>query len=136
MNTLEQIAATLGFPVVVLPDAAACSMESAIRFLVDRLIHQGLLHAKFADDVVRKVLLRERLGSTALGKGVALPHVVSTEVDRVLGIFADCSVAVPWESPDGWDVRTICLILSPVERPIDYLRALEQVALALRRKWE
>jgi len=134
MNYVEQIAAKLGFPVIVLPDAAAGSVESAIRFLVDRLVVGGFLHAEVTDEVVRGILKREMLGSTALGEGVALPHSTSSGVDRVIGVLAHCSSAGPWEGPDGQAVRTICLILAPVGRPGDYMRALEQVAQAIRRK--
>ena len=129
---MERIATTLGFPVVILPDAAAGAMESAIRFLVDSLVVGGFLHAKSADEAVRNVLKREFLGSTALGEGVAMPHSNSSAVDRVVGILAHCASPVPWETPDGQQVRTICLILAPVDRPGDYLRALEQVAQAMK----
>jgi len=127
------LAATLGFPVVVLPDAAVGSVESAIRFLVDRLIEGSFLHAKFADDIVRTVLKRELLGSTAIGEGLALPHLKSSAVDRVVGILGHCSSPVAWADSDGQKVRTICLILAPVDRPVDYRRTLGQVAEAMRR---
>src|SRR5437588_13062752 len=101
MSTVEQIAAKLGFPVVVLPDAAAGAVESPSRFLVDRLVAGGVVHAGATDEVVHGVLKREMLGSTALGEGVALPHSVTSVVDRVIGILAHCSFPVPWEAPDG-----------------------------------
>src|SRR5690349_6326204 len=138
MSTLNQIAATLGFPVVVLPETAAGSTEPAIRFLADRLVEGGLIQATFIDHVMSNLLRREMLGSTALGEGVALPHSMiiptSGELDRVIGILAHCSSPVPWETPDGQESRNICLILAPHDRPGEYMRVLEQVARAMREK--
>ena len=134
MNTLEQIARTLGFPVVVLPDIAAGSRESAIRFLVARLIEGGLVHVNSGEEIASSVLKRELLGSTALGGRVALPHGVSSAVDTVRGILARCSLPVPWDSPDGQPVETIFLTISPCDRPGSHLRVLEQISQAIKRK--
>jgi nitrogen PTS system EIIA component len=134
MNPLEQIAGALGFPVVVLPVAAAGSTTSAISFLVDCLIKGGFLRVETAEEVRSNVMNRERLGSTALGGGSALPHCTGSSIDRVLGIFARSSCPVPWDAPDGKPVETICLILAPIVRPGDYMRALEMVAQAMREK--
>ena len=133
MDNVEQIAANLGFPVVILPDAAAGSVESAIRFLVECLIERGFLQVESADEAVNKILKREMLGSTAVGEGAALPHSGISGVDRLIGIFAHCASPVPWESPDGQKVRSICLLLAPIKRPALYLRALNQVVPAIRR---
>ena len=134
MSTVEEIATKLGFAYVTLPDAAAGSVESAIRFLVVRLLEGGLLHGQSVDQIVSNVLSRESLGSTALGSGVAVPHTTSSAVDRMIGVFAHCSFPVPWKTPDGQAVRSICLIVAPVNRPVDYLRALEQISQAMRHK--
>src|SRR5262245_31246857 len=127
MSAVEQVAASLGFSVVILPDAASGSVQSAMRFLVERLSDGGLIPLQAVDQVVSNVMKREWLGSTAFG-GVAMSHMTSTAVNRVIGILAHCSSPVPWESPDGQGIRTICLILSPTDRPGDYMRALEKVA--------
>jgi nitrogen PTS system EIIA component len=136
MTAVEQVAASLGFSVLILPDTVTGSVQSAIRFLVERLSDGGLISLQAVDQVVSNVMKREWLGSTALGGGVAMPHMTSTAVNRVMGILAHCSSPVPWESPDGQGVRTICLILSPTDRPGDYMRALEKVARAMKQDRE
>jgi mannitol/fructose-specific phosphotransferase system IIA component (Ntr-type) len=127
MSAVEQIAASFGFSVVILPVTVAESTQSAIRFLVERLSDGGLILTQDVEKVVSNAMKRESLGSTALGGGFAMPHMTSTAVNRVMGILAHCSSPVPWDSPDGQGIRTICLILSPTDRPGDYMRALEQV---------
>lgn len=134
MSEVEQIARTLGFPVVDLPAVAAHSMESAIRFMVERLVLDGSLRVGSADAIVSSVLKRESLGSTALGGTVAMPHSISSTADRVLGILAHSPSPVPWDSPDGQPVETICLIIAPLDRPGDYMQTLEKVAWAMKRK--
>jgi hypothetical protein len=54
MSNVEQIAGQLGFPVVVLPDGAAVSMDCALRFLVGCLAENGFLQTKFVDEIVTK----------------------------------------------------------------------------------
>jgi mannitol/fructose-specific phosphotransferase system IIA component (Ntr-type) len=130
-KSLEQVAEELGFPVVVLPIDAAHSMESAISFLVDCLIEGGYLQKKSADEIVSSVLKRELLGTTAIGEGVAIPHSTCSVMQMALGIFARCACPVPWQTPDGKQIETICLILCPVDRPVDYMRALEKVKRAM-----
>jgi mannitol/fructose-specific phosphotransferase system IIA component (Ntr-type) len=133
VDPLEQAAAALGFPLVSLPDSAASSMGSAIGFLVDRLVDGNFLHADSADEVIRSLLRRERLASTALGDRFAMPHVMSPAVDRVIGILAHSSSQVHWDSPDGPPVETICLILGPaLEFSRNYTRALEEISRARR----
>jgi mannitol/fructose-specific phosphotransferase system IIA component (Ntr-type) len=131
MSALE-VAETLGFPLVTLPGAASRSTESAISFLVNQLIQSGLLLDTSVDEMVGRVLQRERLGSTAFGNAAALPHSTCSAVDRVIGILARCPHPVPWQAPDRQCVRTICLILGPVDKPRDYIRALEKVVRAMK----
>ncbi|HZU36691.1 MAG TPA: PTS sugar transporter subunit IIA [Gemmataceae bacterium] len=132
MEPWEQIAAKLGFPLVVLPDAASVSAETAIRFLVSCLVADGLLDIEAADEVVRNLLARERLGATALGRGIALPHAKSSGLRQVIGILAHAPDPVPWDGSGPGSVRIICLVLSPADRPGDSLRALERVSRAMR----
>jgi PTS system fructose-specific IIA component len=132
MSALEQIAASLGFSAVILPDDAAGSVQSAIRFLVERLMEGGLILPHTVDAVVSDLMKRESIASTGLGAGFAMPHRMSTAVNRVVGILAHSPSPVPWESPDGRGAQTICLILSPADRPPgDYMRALEKVSRAM-----
>jgi mannitol/fructose-specific phosphotransferase system IIA component (Ntr-type) len=135
VDPLEQAADALGFPLVTLPERASSSMGSAIGFLVDRLVDGGFLHADSADEVIKHLLKRERLGSTAIGGAFAMPHGMSLAVDRVVGILARCSRPVQWEAPDGPPVETVCLILGPAqESPGDYMHAFEKIAHAAKQQ--
>lgn len=132
MDAVEKVAVRLGFEVVALPGSAAVSMESTIRFLVSRLVDCGALHPDCAEGVCSRVLKREKIGSTALGCGFAFPHVMSKAVEKVVGVLARSSTPVPWETPDGRGVRTVCLALGSDERVRDYMLALEEIVRAVR----
>lgn len=59
--------------------------------------------------------LRERVGSTALGKGAAVPHARSLTVDRPALVVARSRRGVEWDAPDGQPVHLVLLVLSPGE---------------------
>ena len=134
VDHFEELLERLGFLHVELPAAAAGSAESAIRFLVQYLATAGALQPEQVEEAIRRVLARERLGSTAIGEGVALPHATSGAVTRVVGVGARPSPGIPWGARDGAAVQRICLILAPPDRPGDYLRVLEALSQGLRQR--
>jgi PTS system nitrogen regulatory IIA component len=131
-DMLDQVAASLGFVTAELRDVSAASPESAIRFLMEQLVASGRLRAGDAEEAVHAVLRRERLACTAVGGGVAIPHTITSSVERVEGIVARSPSGVRWGAPDGLRVRCICLVLSPRDDPGGCLRAYEQLSRALK----
>ena len=59
--------------------------------------------------------LRERIGSTAIGKGAAVPHARSLTVDRPVLVVARSHRGVEWDAPDAQPVHLVLLVLSPGE---------------------
>jgi mannitol/fructose-specific phosphotransferase system IIA component (Ntr-type) len=85
---------------------------------------------------VQAILARERVGSTGIGLGVALPHATIPAGDRVSGVVARSDVGISWDSLDGQPVFWVCLVLAPRDRPGDYLRVLQSFSQALRQTGE
>ncbi len=75
---------------------------------------------------------REELGSTGIGRGVAVPHTKHPSVDRLVGTVAISRDGVDFESLDGDKVQLFFLLISPPDRPGDHLRALENISRQLR----
>ncbi len=75
---------------------------------------------------------RERLGSTALGEGVALPHARVPLLARIYVSVARCLRGLPFDSPDGQPVRIIFTVLAPEEESGLYLRCLSHLARMLK----
>ena len=84
------------------------------------------------EDIVKAILKRETLGSTGIGRGVAIPHTKHNSVDRLIGTVAVSRTGVPFNSVDGEPVFVLVLLVSPQDRPGDHLRALENVARSMR----
>ncbi len=81
--------------------------------------------------VVNPVSEREKLASTAIGEGVALPHCRLGNLDHTIAVAGYMEEAVDWSAPDGKAVDLVFLLLSPDERPEEHLKAMSTISLAL-----
>jgi nitrogen PTS system EIIA component len=116
------------FPEVRLPTEAKTN-DAIVRFLLNELIRLKELLPEHSESVLLQVMRRESLGSTAIGRGVAIPHAQSNLVERVLGIVGVCTESVAWPSTPGVnEVQRVCLLITPSSYPGDGLRAIESVA--------
>jgi PTS system nitrogen regulatory IIA component len=75
---------------------------------------------------------REKLGSTAVGNGVAIPHGKMATLGRLFGLFARLARPIDFEALDGQPVDLIFLLLAPEAAGADHLKALARVARLLR----
>jgi mannitol/fructose-specific phosphotransferase system IIA component (Ntr-type) len=116
----------------ILPDLAATNKEGVIREMVEGLRAAGQFRGADTEDIVRAILKREFLGSTGIGRGVAIPHTKHASVERLAGTVAVSRKGVGFESLDGEPVFVFVLLISPQDRPGDHLRALENVSRCLR----
>ena len=116
----------------IIPELTATTKEGVIREMVGSLAGTNHLKAAETEEIVRAVLKRELLGSTGIGRGVAIPHTKHSSVERLIGTVALSRPGVSFESLDGEPVHVFVLLISPQDRPGDHLRALENVSRSLR----
>jgi mannitol/fructose-specific phosphotransferase system IIA component (Ntr-type) len=116
----------------IVPDLHAATKEAVIRGMVQSLHAAGYFRDSDLEDIIRAILKRELLGSTGIGRGVAIPHTKHAGVNRLLGTIAVSHTGVPFESLDGEPVFIFVLLISPQDKPGDHLRALENVSRCLR----
>lgn len=116
----------------IVPDLAATTKEGVIREMVESLRAAGYFKGSEPEDIVKAILKREQLGSTGIGRGVAIPHTKHTSVERLIGTVAISKAGVAFDSVDGEAVHVLVLLVSPQDRPGDHLRALENVARSMR----
>jgi fructose-specific phosphotransferase system IIA component len=116
----------------ILAKLEAVDKESAIREMVQSLCKAGKVEEKEYESIVKAILKREELGSTGIGRGVAVPHTKHPSVDRLIGSVAVSSQGVDFASLDGEVVHLFFLLISPPDRPGDHLRALENISRQLR----
>lgn len=82
--------------------------------------------------IFETLLQREKLGSTGIGHGIAIPHGKLAKLDRLFGLFARLERPIDFESLDGQPVDLIFLLLAPEGAGADHLKALARVARLLR----
>jgi PTS system nitrogen regulatory IIA component len=78
------------------------------------------------------LLQRERLGSTGIGDGVAIPHGKLPKLDRLFGLVARLEKPIDFEALDGQPVDLMFLLLAPEAAGADHLKALARIARVLR----
>jgi len=85
-------------------------------------------------DIVSAAVERERLGSTGVGNGVALPHARIEGLDRVVAGFARLSEPMDFDSVDERPVDLVAFLLAPSDAAGAHLRALARISRQLRRE--
>lgn len=113
-------------------DVAADDKEGVIRELVEGLVRADALSADDMDGIIKAIMKREELGSTGIGKGIAVPHTKHAGVQKLVGTVGVSADGVDFNSLDGEKVHLLFLLISPPDRPGDHLRALENISRQLR----
>jgi PTS system nitrogen regulatory IIA component len=116
-------------PNAILPALKGVSKKQILHELAS--FAAGLAHLS-ESDVFEALLQRERLGSTGMGHGIAIPHGKMPKLNHLFGIFARLEKPVDFEALDGEPVDLIFLLLAPEGAGADHLKALSRVARALR----
>jgi len=75
---------------------------------------------------------REKLASTGVGRGVAIPHGRMPRLPRIAGLFVKLQTPVDFEAPDDVPVDLVFLLLTPAEAGADHLKALARISRLLR----
>src|SRR5260370_9932313 len=116
----------------IVTDLKAATKEAAVRSMVENLAASGNIKGADQEGIIAAILKREELGSTGIGKGVAVPHTKHSSVDKLVATIALSREGVEFSSLDGENVHILFLLVSPPDRPGDHLRALENISRHLR----
>jgi|SRR6185295_11538351 len=116
-------------PDAVFPSLKANNKKQAIQELS---AHAAKLTGQDGRKIFEILLQRERLGSTGVGHGVAIPHGKMPRLDRIFGLFARIEKPIDFEALDGAPVDLIFLLLAPEAAGADHLKALALIARLLR----
>jgi nitrogen PTS system EIIA component len=113
----------------ILPKATATSRKQVIVKLADALAERLKLESRA---VVEAVMERERLDSTAVGDGVAIPHTHIAGLDASVGAYLRLEQGVDFDAVDERPCDLFFMLLAPQRAGADHLRALAQVSRAFR----
>ncbi len=115
----------------VVANLKAGSKKQALQELAGRAARLTGLHERA---IFHTLLERERLGTTGVGVGIAIPHGKLADLDRLHGLFARLAQPVDFEAIDDQPVDLIFLLLAPESAGADHLKALARVSRLLRDK--
>ena len=116
-------------PNAILPALKVNNKKQAIQELAARA---AALTGQSEKAILEILFQREKLGSTAVGNGVAIPHGKLPKLGRLFGLFARLDRPVEFEALDGQPVDLVFLLLAPEAAGADHLKALARVARLLR----
>ena len=116
-------------PAGVIANLRVTSKKQALQELARRAAETTGLSERTIFDVL---LERERLGSTGVGNGIAIPHGKLAGLKKLHGVFARLSTPIDFESIDERPVDLIFLLLAPETAGADHLKALARVSRLLR----
>ncbi|MEQ8558565.1 MAG: PTS sugar transporter subunit IIA [Henriciella sp.] len=114
---------------VILDPVSAENRKQALTTLAGALAERTKLDAR---DIFDAVMERERLGSTGVGEGVAIPHARIEKLPHPIGGFVRLREGVDFDAVDDRPCDLIFMLIAPVGSGADHLRALAQVSRTLR----
>lgn len=120
---------TLLAPDAVIPALKANNKKQLLQDLAERAGKlTGLPDRRIFDTLIE----RERLGTTGMGQGIAIPHGRIAGIAKIMGIFARLETPIEYEAVDGQPVDLVFLLLAPEGAGADHLKALARVSRLLR----
>jgi nitrogen PTS system EIIA component len=116
-------------PEGIIPALKVKSKKQALQDLADRA---AVLTGANPRRIFESLLQRERLGSTGVGRGIAIPHGKIADIKQIFTLFARLDEKIDFESMDGEPVDLIFLLLAPETAGADHLKALARISRLLR----
>jgi nitrogen PTS system EIIA component len=116
-------------PQAVLPALRVNGKKQALQELAS---HAARITGITDTAIYEALLQRERLGSTGIGEGIAIPHGKLPGLTRIFGLVARLEKPVDFEALDAQPVDVLFLLLAPEGAGADHLKALARVARVLR----
>jgi nitrogen PTS system EIIA component len=116
-------------PNAILPALKVNNKKQVLKELAARA---AVLSGQNERSIFDILMQREKLGSTAVGNGIAIPHGKMPGLNRLFGLFARLERPIDFEALDGQPVDLVFLLLAPEDAGADHLKALARVARLLR----
>lgn len=113
-------------PDLIFVDLPGADGPTVLRAFAERVVERGVVPD--ADKLYRLLLEREKLGTTALGEGVAVPHCKMRGIDEVVVAVGTFRKGIEFGSADEQPVKLLFLVISPESEPAAHLRSLAAIS--------
>ena len=116
------------------PDAVIAALKvQSKKQLLQELSARASAQTKLPERKIFEILNeRERLGSTGVGQGIAIPHGRVADIKTIVGVFARLEAAIDYDAVDKQPVDLVFMLLAPEDAGADHLKALARVSRLLR----
>ncbi len=111
---------------------AALKVQSKKQLLQDLSVRAAAIVRLPERRIFETLTERERLGTTGVGQGIAIPHGRLADIDKIAGVFARLDPAIEYEAVDNQPVDLVFMLLAPEGAGADHLKALARVSRLLR----
>ena len=119
---------------IISPKRICCQVPAASKKRVFELISDSFAQESLdpgnRHEIFDCLVARERLGSTSLGNGVAIPHARMSNVKQAEGVFISLKTGVDFDAPDGVPVDLVFALLVPENHTDEHLKILATLAAA------
>lgn len=119
-------------PATIMGDVLSTNKSDALAEMTDRLIGARVITPDLRQGVLTALIDREKLGSTGVGQGIAIPHAKHPGLRKLVGLFARSREGVEFDSLDGEPAHLFFLLLSNQDCVAEHLAALAYVTKHLR----
>lgn len=110
----------------------AKNKETVLREMIEALVECGKVSPARSNDLFDALMRRERLGTTGVGKGIAVPHAKHECIERMIACIAHSRTGVDFASLDSEPVYTVFLLLASPSATSEHLAALERISSIVR----
>ncbi|MFA4987807.1 MAG: PTS sugar transporter subunit IIA [Candidatus Brocadiia bacterium] len=116
----------------IIYDVKSRDKEGVLKEIVTAMIEKKLIPSAMEGDCLDALLMRENLGSTGTGRGVAFPHARVDNLEKLVGLFARSTAGVDFDAIDGEPVNLFFCLFSPKDESTDHVAALSRIAKIMR----
>ena len=133
----ERMKFTGKFSEYILIDAITLASKATdklgiVREMVHSLVDAGGIKQEDSEGIVKAIIKREELGSTGIGRGIAIPHIQHPRVKRNVGAIAISADGIDFDSLDDEKVQLFFMMISPSDDPGSHLRMMEHITRRLK----
>lgn len=122
---------------ILSPDCTLCAVHGSskkrILEIISQIANQHLLDVDQAT-ILASLVCREKMGSTGIGGGIALPHGRLANIDKVMAVLVTCKPGIEYEAIDNQPVDIFFAILVPEDKAKEHLQTLATIAAKLSDK--
>ncbi|MDP8298781.1 MAG: PTS sugar transporter subunit IIA [Candidatus Tantalella remota] len=112
-------------------DLQSNAKDEVLSEMVDLLVSSGEVKGSGKENILKKLQEREMLGSTGIGKGVAIPHAKCSSVKKMIAALGISKGGIDFRSLDGEPTHIFFLLVAPGETPGPHLKALAKISRLL-----